>query len=255
MDMIQEVKNLIDQYNIWLADKTRLRQINDTIEITTPYLDRHNDYLQIYVQKENGGYLLTDESYIITDLIQSGCNLQSKKRRELLTTTLNGFGVRLDKDNLITKATANNFHLKKHNLLQAMLAINDMFYLSYPVVASLFLEDVTDWAKLKEIRYITNVKFTGGSGYDHVFDFVIPHSRAYPDRFIRAISRPTRETAESYAWAWVDTKECRPESKAFAFLNDMDAEFSASVSTALQSYDITPVCWTERESYVESLSN
>ena len=89
-------------------------------------------------------------------------------------------------------------------------------------MSSVFLEDATAWVKQKEIRYITNVKFTGGSGYDHVFDFIIPHSRAYPDRFIRAINRPTRETAESYAWTWVDTKECRPASKAFAFLNDTD---------------------------------
>jgi Domain of unknown function DUF1828 len=81
--LIQEVQDLIDQYNIWLANKTRLRQIIDTIEITTPYLDRHNDYLQIYVQKKNGDYLLTDDSYIINDLIQSGCNLQSKNCYQL----------------------------------------------------------------------------------------------------------------------------------------------------------------------------
>jgi hypothetical protein len=30
--------------------------------ITTPYLDRHNDTLQIYARSENGALVLTDDS-------------------------------------------------------------------------------------------------------------------------------------------------------------------------------------------------
>ena len=48
--MITEMQALIDRYVAWLKDKTSLRQIDDWIEITTPYLDRHNDYLQIYAK-------------------------------------------------------------------------------------------------------------------------------------------------------------------------------------------------------------
>ena len=99
-----------------------LRQIDKWVEITTPYLDRHSDYLQIYTKQENGRYLLSDDGYIIQDLIQSGCKLDSKKRKDLLQITLNGFGVQL-KDNVLTVyATPSNFALQKHNLIQAMLA-------------------------------------------------------------------------------------------------------------------------------------
>lgn len=56
--MINEIQNLLDQYLAQLMDKTALRQVKDWIEITTPYLDRHNDYLQIYVKRENSGYIL-----------------------------------------------------------------------------------------------------------------------------------------------------------------------------------------------------
>jgi hypothetical protein len=45
---MEEIKTLMDQYVAWLRSKTTLRQVADWIEITTPYLDRHNDYLQIY---------------------------------------------------------------------------------------------------------------------------------------------------------------------------------------------------------------
>jgi len=46
--MIGEIQSLLDEYMRWLKEKTQLRQIDDWVEITTPYLDRHNDYLQIY---------------------------------------------------------------------------------------------------------------------------------------------------------------------------------------------------------------
>ena len=76
---IAEIEKLLDDYRAWLRDKTTLRQVNgEWVEITTPYLDRHNDALQIYARAENGGYVLTDDSYIIHDLEASGCNLHTK---------------------------------------------------------------------------------------------------------------------------------------------------------------------------------
>lgn len=137
---------------------------------TTPYLDRHNDYTQIYVRRDNGAFMLTDGGETIQDVRASGCDLEASKRRDLLTSTLNGFGIRRDGDALLVRATPQDFSLRKHNLVQAILAVNDLFYLSVPVVASLFLEDVTAWLELHDIRFTRNVKFTGRSGYDHTFD-------------------------------------------------------------------------------------
>ena len=64
--MIEDIQRLLDVYHAWLKDKTALRQVGDWIEITTPYLDRHNGYLQIYARKSNGSYVLTDDGYTIT---------------------------------------------------------------------------------------------------------------------------------------------------------------------------------------------
>ncbi len=128
--MIKDIQNLINDYHIWLKDKTVLNQIDQWIVITTPYLDRHNDYLQIYVKKTNGGFLLTDDGYIIDDLKQSGYKLDSQKNQELLQMTLSGFGVKKDGNELQVHASAESFASCKHNLVQAMLAVNDMFYLA-----------------------------------------------------------------------------------------------------------------------------
>lgn len=254
--MINEIQTLLDQYTTWLKDKTALRQVEDWVEITTPYLDRHNDYIQIYARRENGSYILTDDGYTIEDLKRSGCELESKKRRDLLTLTLNGFGVKLEENALVMRASSENFPLRKHNLLQAMLAVNDLFYLAVPMIASLFLEDVTSWLNLNDIRYTPKVKFTGKSGYDHLFDFVIPASRKQPERILQTINRPSRETAQSIAFSWIDTKEVRPDnSRAYAFLNDSEHIPSASVIDALKNYDVNPVLWSRRDEVQEELAS
>lgn len=256
MTTIQEIDKLLRDYRAWLKDKTTLREINGAwVEITTPYLDRHNDALQIYARQENGAYVLTDDSYTIHDLEASGCSLNTEKRRDLLKTTLNGFGVKLNNEALEVHATAENFPLRKHSLIQAMLAVNDLFYLAKPVVESLFYEDVVAWLDSNEIRYTPDVKFTGTSGYDHRFNFVIPKSRKHPERVVQAINRPTRDSAESFIHAWVDTRQVRPtESKAFAVLNDIELLISGGVVDAFRSYQIVPVPFSRRAEIVTELA-
>ncbi len=246
--MIHEIKILIDDYYAWLKEKTVLSQIDKWVEITTPYLDRHNDYLQIYAKESNGGFVLTDDGYTVEDLAQSGCNLESPKRQDLLQMTLNGFGIKRKGSELQVLASADNFGIRKHNLLQAMLAVNDMFYMAAPTLANIFYEDVEAWLDLHDIRHTPKVKFTGQTGYDHLFDFVIPKSPQHPERLIRTVNRPSRSTAENVVLAWIDTKEVRtPESRMYALLNDSERKVDHTVTAALRSYDVTPVSWSERD--------
>src|SRR5580693_4237439 len=253
---VAEIEKLLKDYREWLKDKTTLRQVNGSwVEITTPYLDRHNDALQIYARTENGALVLTDDSYIIHDLEASGCKLDTQKRKDLLQMTLNGFGVKLNAEAIEVHATPENFPLRKHNLIQAMLAVNDLFYLAKPIVESLFFEDVVAWLDGNDVRYTPKVKFTGTSGFDHLFDFVIPKSRKQSERIVQAINRPTRDSAESFIHAWSDTREVRPlDSKAYALLNDTDQIISASVMDAFRNYQIRPVPWTQRVDVVAELA-
>jgi hypothetical protein len=256
MTMVEEIERLLNDYRLWLKDKTTLREVNGSwVEITTPYLDRHNDAMQIYVREENGGYILTDDSYTIHDLEASGCVLNTEKRQDLLRMTVNGFGIKLDQDALQVHATAESFPLRKHNLMQAMLAVNDLFYLAKPVVESLFYEDVVAWLDANDVRYTPKVKFTGTSGYDHLFDFVIPKSRRYPERIVQAINRPTRDSAESFIYAWSDTRQVRPpESKAYAVLNDAEQPVSGGVLDAFRNYQIQPVPWSRNTEVLGELT-
>ena len=254
--MNDDIQALLDQYWDWLKDKTTLRQVAGWYEITTPHLDRHNDYIQIYARKSADGYLLTDDGYILDDLEMSGCPVDTPRRQEILATTLRGFGVELVENNrLEVKAGSANFAVRKHNLLQAMLAVNDLFYLAQSTVASLFLEDVAAWLDECDIRYTPEVTFKGKSGYDHRFNFVIPKSRNQPERLLRTVNRPDRNIAQAVVFSCIDTREIRPsDSVTYAFLNDGDQAVSSNVQEALRNYDVSPVLWTERESVREELA-
>ena len=255
--MIDEVQSLLDGYWRWLKDQTSLREVRDYIEITTPFLDRHNDFLQIYARRHDGGFILTDDGYTVADLEQSGCTIDSPKRQGLLRATLNGFGVQISETSkqLEVRASASNFALRKHNLVQAMLAVNDLFYLASPTVLSLFYEDVVAWLDTGDIRYTPNVRFAGRSGYDHRFDFVIPKSKLRPERVLRAINRPSRETAQTMTFAWLDTREVRsPDAQAYAILNDSEIPISQSVLDAMRNYEVQPIPWSNRERAREDLA-
>jgi hypothetical protein len=257
MTTVQEIERLLDAHRAWLKDKTTLRAVNgDWVEITTPYIDRHNDALQIYARSENGGYILSDDSYIIRDLETSGCNIDTEKRKDLLNMTLNGFGVELNEEALVVRASPENFPARKHNLIQAMLAVNDLFYLASPIVQSLFFEDVVQWLEGNEVRYTPKVKFTGTSGFDHLFHFVIPKSpHKQPERIVQAINRPTRDSTESFIYAWSDTRDIRPpDSKAYAVLNDGEQTVSSGVLDAFRNYHIRPVLFSRRSEFVEELA-
>jgi hypothetical protein len=253
MDTMTE--KLVHQYIEWLRDKTSLRPVDGWIEITTPFVDRHNDYLQIYAKQENNRYILTDDSYIIEDLEQSGFNLDTIKRKEILETILNGFNVQRLDNALITYATTENFSVRKHSLIQTMLAVDNLFHLASPTVAGLFYEDVAEWLDKSQIRYIPKVKFTGRSGFDHLFDFVIPKSHVQPERVLHTFNRPNRENVELFTFSWIDTKDARPvDSRAYALLNNADYSIPAAVFDALRNYDVRPVPWSERERVMDELA-
>jgi len=252
--MIEDVQKLVDNYWSWLKDKTILKQVDDWVEISAPFLDRNNDYIQIYTKKENSGYILTDDANTIHELEMSGCDLNTPNRKSLLNMTLNGFGVGLDGDALTVKTSQSEFPRKKHNLLQAILAVNDLFYTSRPITLNLFLEDVSNWLRENEIRVIPNIKLTGKSGYDHLFEFAIPASRKAPERLLKVISSPQKSQAQNVAFTWIDTREVRtPETKAYSILNDIEVTPSRGVIEALSNYDIEPLLWNDRDRYIEIL--
>lgn len=251
---MNEIDRLIEGYWSWLKERMLTREVGGWTEITTPYLDRHNDYIQIYGKSVDGRISLTDGGETIQDLFQSGFNFKSEKRQQILKFILAGFQVELKDGQICVEADEKNFALKKHNLIQAILSFNDMFFLASPTIESLFFEDVAHWLDDAGVRYTERVKFPGHSGFDYVFDFVIPKSKFEPERILRAINNPTKISAQNYILAWVDTRDNRPKnSVALAVLNDNNKEISEDVEDAFKAYNIVPINWSRRNNVVERL--
>ncbi len=122
---IKEVESVLELYWAWLRNRTGLRELDDWVEITTPYLDRHNDCLQIYVRSDKDGFVLADDGYVLNDLEQSGYAVTNARCRELIEATLKRFGVRRKGNVLEVEACVATFADRKHNLLRAMLAVED----------------------------------------------------------------------------------------------------------------------------------
>ncbi len=247
---------LVDSYMRWLRERITVADVGGVCEITTPFLDRHNDHLQIYVKRTREGLLLTDDGYILSDLEMSGVDVTAERRRELVGTVLAGFGVREENGELIVEASEGEFPRGKHNLVQAMMAVNDLFVTARPRVARLFREDVERFLTANEIRFTPGIQLVGRSGLSHNFDFVIAASKQRPERTVRAINDLNREATSSLMFASSDTREARPsESQMYAILNDSDSrELRADLLQALRAYDIRPVRWSERERHVEDLA-
>lgn len=256
----EECDRLVSAYSTWLRNGLSIAQISDDVcEVTTPFLDRHNDSLQIYAQRVDGRIRLSDDGYILSDLISGGVDLRSSsKRQDFLRSTLNGFGVRLADGELTIEATEANLGQRLHSLIQAMLSVDDMYMMAQSRVASFFADDVRAFLEESRIRYSPQIKITGRSGFDHAIDFIVPASpeRQRPERFIQVISSPQKDTTMVYLFALSDVREGRGQgAEAYAFLNDRDHTVSGDVVEALDSYNVVPVRWSQRNQVVERLAS
>src|SRR4030042_5474974 len=127
----QECKQMIDAYIEWLRKGLSVESLEKACELTTPFLDRHNDHIQIYAVKRDGKIILSDDGYILSDLRTSGLELMTPKRKTVLDSLLNGFGVKLEGNQLFIEASQKNIGQRLHSLIQAMLSVNDMFVMAH----------------------------------------------------------------------------------------------------------------------------
>jgi hypothetical protein len=247
-------ENLVQRYTAWLRDSIVTRQQGEWLEINAPYLDRHNDHLQVYIQaRADGTYVMTDDGNTIADLAMSGVDLDTETRHAFLNTALRGFNVKRDGNDLTVVADERTFPHRLHSLLQAMISVDDLFYTAQPHVTAMFYEDVEKWLRDHHVRFAPHLNIQGRSGYTHQFDFVIPFSDTAPERIIQTINNPSKERVLVHAMRWADVRDVRPESVAYAVVNDEGRHVEAAVD-ALKAWDIAAIRWTGRGTFIDQLA-
>lgn len=127
--MNENIESLVGEYCDWLRHNTTVEMIeSNCVMITTPFLDRHNDAIQIYCQKKGEhSLLLSDDRYALDDLKMSGCNIfESPKRLVVMQQILNGFGVTLNDGALEVDITSTDFPKAFHSIIQAIIVISNL---------------------------------------------------------------------------------------------------------------------------------
>lgn len=243
------MKNMVNSYYDWLKDNTIISEVGEFTEITTPFLDRHNDCIQIYIRKEGQDkFYICDDSYTLDDLQLSGVDITTPKRKELLKSILLSYGISVNKDNeLFVICTQNEFALKKHFFIQAIQDINNLCFTVKSTVASIFTEDVATYFEVHNIRALPNIQLIGKSGLPTKIDYAISRSKKYPERYIQLANTINKQTMEHIIFGWEDLKSVRKNSQMIVLLNDEKGKLKEDIIQAYLSYDIKPLLWSKRE--------
>ena len=248
---------LAESYLNWMRKHVIAEALEDDVtELTTPFMDRHNDHLQIYAERLGADlFLLTDDGYIFSELKSSGVEGRGRRREKMFNEILAGYGIQREGNELHVEATSRNLGQRVHNLLQAMLSLDDMFVLAQSRVLGVFYNDVARFLDEFDVRYSPRVKFAGKSGLDHLVDFVIPKSRNAPERILQVVNSPRRDRIQSLLFAAEDTKAARGKDVSYyALINDLQRDSSPDVMRALSTYEIEARPWSRREEIAERLA-
>ena len=76
-----DIQKLIDDYATWLKQEITFEKVGEYYEITTPYLDNANDYLQIYVRQIGDDIYFTDDSATIRNLKMEGFQFTPARKK------------------------------------------------------------------------------------------------------------------------------------------------------------------------------
>jgi hypothetical protein len=248
------MKDLIESYTNWLKQKINYKEINGHFEVNTPFVNHINDQIQFYLKRdERDRIFMTDDGDTINNLEMAGVDISSPSRQKELHTILNGFGVMLKGNELTTMATPATFPMRKHNFIQAMLSVDDLFIVASPKVETFFLEDITNFLQQNNIRFSPNIILQGKSSFQHKFDFLIPSSGKAPERIIKAVASPRKQNIIAQLFAFEDTKQAR-NNEGIIILNDMDKEVAPDILQAIEEYGINDFSWKRRNELIDQLA-
>ena len=246
-----DIKEMIDNYANWLKNKISIEKIGEYYELTTPFMDRFNDYLQLYVKKDKDDSItLSDDGYIIDNLISSGFSMKSEKRRFMLEKIIQNHSLKLEGNVIIGNATKTTFPQKKHQMIQAMLTIDDMFVASTEKVKNFFVEDIITFFNANNIYYTPDFSFVGKSGSNYTYDFHLQKTANQPGRFCKALNTIDESKRNLTIFNWLDIQEKRQYGeKLIVIINDKNY-IKDSHLTAFDNYEIPTVLFSKIETRI-----
>jgi hypothetical protein len=122
------MEDLIELYLSWLKQKINYEEINGYYEITTPFVNHINDYIQFYLRRdEKDNIYMTDDGETLSSLKMVGLNVYLSSRKREIEEILNDYSVKLKGNEIITITTLPAFPMTCHKFIQAILAVDSLY--------------------------------------------------------------------------------------------------------------------------------
>lgn len=241
----------VDSYYGWLRSKTHIfAEGNDGWNlISTPFLGLFNDTLEIYAKKQGDSIILSDDGKTLRDLELMGVSFSHKTRREMLEKVILNYGITEKEDELIVQTQEASFPQRKHDLLQAMLEIGDLYVLAKHTVAKVFKEDVRVYLDEQEIVYTPQFISRGSIGIEFTFDFQVAYRKK--EIVLKCFNSINRTSLSSFLFMWGDIRQTRQkltgkEVLGLAFVNDANTKSQTEFLRALESAGADYIEWQDR---------
>lgn len=257
---MNELSKIVDEYYTWLRAKTHV--INDELTqwtaISTPFNGIFNDRIEVYCKKENGKWILTDGGETLNLLEEVGVQInRSTKRKSIVDSIIKNYGIGERSGEFFTEANKDNFSQKKHNLVQALLELHELEYLSEKTVRSLFKEDVERHLNEKRIIHTRDIKFAGYNGLDYHFDFHFPKFNS--EIVLKASDQLNKSTVSSFVYSWQNVKKLREEhnkkeSQAAILINDVNNKPKPDLIEALSIEGVKTFNWSNKSAFEKYIS-
>lgn len=247
------IDSLIEDYHQFLRNRThtKIDQFTEWAVINTPFLDMFNDGVEVYVKNSDGKLFLSDDGITLKNLELCGVNFnRSNSRREILDKILLNYGIKIKENELIVEATEKNFPQQKHNLLSAILEINDLSILAKHTLSSVFREEVDAYLNGKGIIFTPWFIAKGSTGLEFNFDFHIAGRKE--EIVVKVFSGLNKQNLAAFLFSWEDIKATRQKIvnknlKGLAVVNDVEKPIKRDYLEAFSHKGTGVLPWTKRE--------
>ena len=184
---------LKESYNTWLKKELVFSEVgNGYVWISTPFVDTNYDNINLYAHYVNQDEIeVSDFGYTLYNLNEAGITINSRSKSiwRIFTQVLVDFGVTQVDEALSITAPIDRFPVAKTRLLQAIMRINDLVYLSKANVTESFNDQIAEFFKTNSVLFTPSIEITNIAGSASHFDFSIP-STSGVEQLVKTAARP-----------------------------------------------------------------
>lgn len=241
------IEQLLENYYEFIKKNTKIKRfVKGYHEIQTPLLDRFNDNIHIFAKIEDDKIILTDDFSTVNNLEVAGIKIKDK-RLKTIEGVCSQYGIQFKDGELYLETTPDEFAGRMEALIQCMIKVDDMYYISRENVINYFVDDVRKYFDDNEIYYSENISYIGKSGYAHTFDMSIQRTKTRPERIVKILNKGTKSNFIATTFGWDETMPQRKDdSILYVIINDNNP-IEHGVLNGFLNRNITPILWNERE--------